>query len=44
MTWTNINDSGTEQPRTEVCGGTWGRPTSNKGHLKAEMLMMMMIF
>ena len=36
----SINDSGTERHKIEICGRTWGRPISNKGLSKAEMMMM----
>ena len=40
MIYINTNDSGIEQQKTEICGETWGRPMSNKGLFKAEMMMI----
>ena len=41
MIQSNISNYGTELFKIEISGKTWGRPISNKGLLKAEMMMMM---
>ena len=43
MIQSNISNYGTELLKIEISGKTWGRPISNKGLLKAEIIQAIYI-